>query len=102
TYLPLLEGYTATFPAAESEDGVVVGRASKPLQRGRSAPLQNQALVCDAKGGIRGLGVPEGDATSFASGISRNGTRISGFAVGENRVRACVLDKEGRQRKAGA
>src|SRR3954469_3317111 len=30
TYLPLLKGYTATFPAAVSDDGVVVGRASKP------------------------------------------------------------------------
>src|SRR4051795_10885225 len=30
TELPLLEGYTATFPAALSDDSRVVGRAGKP------------------------------------------------------------------------
>src|SRR6266852_9865532 len=34
TYLPLLKGYTATFPAAVSDDGLVVGRASKPAAPG--------------------------------------------------------------------
>ncbi len=44
TYLPLLEGYTATFPAAVSDDGVVVGRAANPRRR-------MSACRC----GIRGL-----------------------------------------------
>src|SRR5262249_6485189 len=42
TYLPLLKGYTATFPAAVSDDGLVVGRASKPAAPGARVPLRNQ------------------------------------------------------------
>ena len=41
TYLPLLAGYTATFPAAVSDGGRVVGRASKPgAARGGRPPAQ--------------------------------------------------------------
>jgi uncharacterized membrane protein len=100
TYLPLLPGYTATFPAAVSDDGVVVGRASKPAPRDVRIPLRNQAFIWDARGGIRGLGVLEGDWASFACGISRDGRRISGFSVGDNRVRACVWDRQGNSWKA--
>ena len=92
TYLPLLKGYTATFPAAVSDDGTVVGRASKPAPKGVRVPLRNQAFVWDAKGGIRGLGVLQDDWASLACGISRDGRRISGFSVGDNRNRACVWD----------
>src|SRR5580692_2328581 len=53
TYLPLLEGYTATFPAAVSDGGRVVGRASKPAPRGAVVPLRNQAFVWEAGTGIR-------------------------------------------------
>jgi uncharacterized membrane protein len=100
TYLPLLQGYTATFPAAVSDDGIVVGRASKPTPREVRIPLRNQAFIWDARGGMRGLGVAEGDWASFASGISRDGRRISGFSVGDNRVRACVWDRRGDSWKA--
>src|SRR4051812_44572866 len=34
TYLPLLKGYTATFPAAVSDGGLVAGRAGKPAAPG--------------------------------------------------------------------
>jgi uncharacterized membrane protein len=57
--------------------------------------MRNQAFLWDAPRGIRGLGVLEGDATSFACGISRDGRRISGYSVGEGRVRACIWDREG-------
>lgn len=100
TYLPLLKGYTATFPAAVADDGTVVGRASKPGAKGMRIPLRNQAFVWDAKGGIRGLGVLEGEWASFACGISRDGRRISGYSVGDNRVRACVWDRQGDSWKA--
>src|SRR5919112_451740 len=43
TYLPLLAGYTATFPAGVSDDGRVVGRASKPAPLGVLVPMRNQA-----------------------------------------------------------
>ena len=96
TYLPVLAGYTATFPAAVSDDGLVVGRASKPAPPGVPIPLRNQAFVWSAKTGIRGLGVLAGDAASFASGITRDGRRISGFSVGGGeRLRACVWERDG-------
>src|SRR5262249_13076488 len=37
----------------------------------------------------------EGDSASFASGISRDGRRISGYSVGDDRIRACVWDRDG-------
>jgi uncharacterized membrane protein len=95
TYLPLLEGYTATFPAAVSDDGLVVGRAGKPAPLGVRVPMRNQAFWWDAESGIHGLGVLDDDWASFATGVTRDGRRISGFSVGENRVRACVWDRQG-------
>jgi uncharacterized membrane protein len=94
TPLPLLPGYTATSPAAVSDDGLVVGRASKPAPAGVFVHLRNQAFVWDARKGIRGLGALPDDSASFASGVSSDGRRISGFSVGANRVRACVWDRE--------
>jgi uncharacterized membrane protein len=95
TYLPLLSGYTATFPAALSDAGRVVGRASKPAPPGGAVPMRNQAFVWEANIGIRGLGVLPDDAASIACGITRDGRRISGFSVGRDRIRACVWDQEG-------
>jgi uncharacterized membrane protein len=94
THLPLLQGYTATFPAAVSDEGLVVGHVAKPAVRGRLIPLLNQAFTWDARAGIRGIGVLEGDSSSFASGITRDGRRISGYSVGQDRVRACVWDRD--------
>ncbi len=95
TYLPTLAGYTATFPSALSDDGLVVGRAGKPAPPNVHVPLRNQAFVWDAKAGIRGLGALEEDNASFACGITRDGRRISGYSIGENRVRACYWEREG-------
>jgi uncharacterized membrane protein len=100
THLPLLKGYTATFPAAVSDNGLVVGYVSRPMVPGRRIPLSIQAFTWDARAGIRGLGVPEGDSTSFATGITRDGRRISGYSVGENRMSACVWDRDGEGWKA--
>jgi uncharacterized membrane protein len=101
-YLPLLEGYTATFPAAVSDGGRVVGRASKAAPPGGRVPLRNQAFVWEAGPGIRGLGALAEDTASFACGISRDGRRISGYSVGNNRVRACVWDQNGDRWKGVA
>ena len=100
THLPLLAGYTATFPAAVSDEGDVVGRSSKPAPPRVVVPMRNQAFVWDARNGIRGLGALEGDTASFASDITPDGKRISGFSVGNNRVRACLWDREGAGWKA--
>lgn len=97
--LPLLKGYTATFPAAISDSGVVVGRASKPAPQGVTVPLRNQAFVWEASKGMQGLGVLAGDLASFASDITRDGRRISGFSVGENRVRPCYWESAGSEWK---
>ena len=102
TYLPLLEGYTATFPAAVSDDGVIVGRAGKPAPPNVRVPLRNQGFVWDAKTGMRGLGVLEGDVTSAACGITRDGRRICGWSLGDNRMRACVWDRADATWKAVA
>jgi hypothetical protein len=100
--LPLLQGYTATFPAALSDDGVVVGRAGKPAPVGVVVPLRNQAFVWDAGSGMRGLGVLEGDTASFACDITADGRGISGFSIGDNRIRACIWERDGKGWKATA
>jgi uncharacterized membrane protein len=64
--------------------------------------LRNQAFVWDAKAGIRGLGTLKDDSASFATDITADGRRISGFSVGDNRVRACVWDRDGDGWKATA
>ncbi|QEH32830.1 hypothetical protein OJF2_13140 [Aquisphaera giovannonii] len=93
TAIPPLQGYTAVFPYAVSDGGTVVGRVSKPSLPGQVTPLRNQAFVWDAAGGIRGLGTLEGDSASLATDISRDGRRIAGFSIGDNRVRACYWDR---------
>jgi uncharacterized membrane protein len=95
TRVPLLAGYTATFPAGLSDDGLVVGRVSKAAAPGVRVHLRNQAFLWDARNGIRGLGALKDDAASFASGVSSDGRLISGFSVGPDRVRACVWQRDG-------
>jgi uncharacterized membrane protein len=95
TTIPRLQGYTAVFPYAVSDDGTVVGRVSKPSIPGLAIHLRNQAFAWDAASGIRGLGALDGDSASFATDISRDGRRIAGFSVGDNRVRACYWDRRG-------
>ncbi len=101
TYLLPPEGYTAAFPAAVSDDGVVVGHAGKPAPPGRVA-LRNQAFVWDAKTGMHGLGVLADDVVSYAFDITADSRRISGFSVGTNRVRACIWDRDGAGWKGAA
>ncbi len=100
THLPMLEGYTATSPAGVSDDGLVVGYVSRPISPERRGTGSNQAFVWDVRAGIRGIGMPEGDVSSFASGISRDGRRISGYSVGPNRKRACIWERDGEAWKA--
>jgi hypothetical protein len=93
--LPLLAGYTATFPAAISDTGLVVGRVAKPAPRGQRVYLRTQAFIWDEATGIHGLGVLKDDITSFASGVTRDGTCVSGVSIGDNRIRACVWERAG-------
>lgn len=100
--VPLLQGYTATMPADLSENGVVVGRASRPQydKKGNRVPLPGVAFVWDEKTGIRGLGTLPDDAVSQADAVSADGNVISGISIGPNRVRACVWEKSGDTWKA--
>lgn len=93
--IPLLKGYTATFPLAISDGGTVVGRSSKPGRSGERIPLRNQGFIWDREKGIRGLGVIEGDWSSIATAISADGSVIAGYSVGDNQVRVCVWEKDG-------
>jgi uncharacterized membrane protein len=99
TRLPLLPGYTATEPAGISDTGLVVGRAGKPVQPGARVHMRNQAFVWDAMTGIHGIGTLHDDSASYACGVSRDGTCISGVSVGDGRVRACVWDRVGNDWK---
>ncbi len=101
TYLPPPQGYTAAFPAAVSDDGVVVGHAGKPAPRGQ-VPLRSQAFVWDAKTGMHVLGVLADDIVSYACDISADSRRICGYSVGTNRVRACVWERDGAGWKGAA
>jgi probable HAF family extracellular repeat protein len=100
--LPLLTGYTATHPASVSDTGLVVGRVSKPGTPGRRVHLRNQAFVWDEAKGIRGLGTLPDDNASLASSVTLDGTCISGFSVGDNRIRACIWERDGDAWKATA
>ncbi|WP_435016415.1 HAF repeat-containing protein [Tundrisphaera sp. TA3] len=94
--LPLLPTYTFTFPAALSDTGLVVGHVGKPPGRpGTRVLMRTQAFAWDEAGGIRGLGVLPDDWASIASGVTRDGRCISGYSVGENRVRACIWERDG-------
>lgn len=99
TRLPLLPTYTATFPAAVSDAGLVVGRAGKPATGGQRIRMQNQAFTWTEADGIRPLPTLPDDWASFATGISRDGNWISGLSVGDNRMTPCVwerINEEGR------
>ena len=93
--LPLLAGYTTTQPAAISDTGLVVGRAGKPAAPGQKVHLRNQAFIWDEMAGIRGLGALQDDSASFACGVTRDGTCVSGVSIGDGRARACVWERAG-------
>ena len=90
TRLPLLPTYTSTFPAAVSDTGLVVGRASKPGSTRARVLMQNQAFVWTEADGIRPLPSFPDDLASFATGISRDGLWVSGLVIAENRMTPCV------------
>ena len=93
TYLPLLKGYRR--PSRPPQRcGLVVGRQSK------SAPSRGSST--DAQPGVP-LGPRPASAASAwwrATGPRspadpRDGRRISGYSVGDDRVRACVWERDG-------
>ncbi len=92
TDLPLLEGFTNTEAFALSDNGLVVGLASRPVG---TAGGSLTAIVWDSTSGkISNLGFPEGYSASHAQDISADGTRITGYVNGAEPVRMqpCVWD----------
>ena len=57
--------------------------------------LRNQAFIWEEAAGIRGLGALKDDLASFACGVTRDGTCISGVSIGDGRIRACVWERVG-------
>ena len=93
TRIPLLPTYTATFPTAVSDDGLVVGRCGKPGMQGRRVRMSNQAFTWTAADGIKPLASLPDDWASFAGGVSRDGNWIAGLSVGDDRMSPCVWER---------
>jgi probable HAF family extracellular repeat protein len=94
--IPLLPGYTSTFPTALSDNELVVGYCSKPIkQPGNPGPLTLQAFVWNpTTGAMTGLPVPAGFERNLAHGISADGSRISGVCGGSDySMIACIWEK---------
>jgi hypothetical protein len=51
---------------------------------------------------MQGLGVLADDFVSYARDISADSRRISGYSAGDNRVRACIWDRDGAGWKGAA
>lgn len=102
TQLPILEGYTATFPLAVGDNGRVTGRVAKPAPPGRHVLMRTQAFVWEKGKPIQGLGVLEGDEASMATGISRDGSIVVGASLGHNIMRACIWELKDGAWKATA
>jgi uncharacterized membrane protein len=93
--MPLLDGYTALFPQAISDNGLAVGRVMKPMKTLGDPGYGNiQAFIWNAKTGkTEGLGIPRDFERSLAYGITPDGTRISGVVGGAGKTCVCIWDK---------
>jgi uncharacterized membrane protein len=88
--IPILEGYTNVEAEALSDQGLVVGFASRPI-RGEGGSLT--AMIWDsASGKVTNLGCPEGYVGSHAQDINADGTRITGYVTGAEpaRMQPCL------------
>lgn len=88
--VPVLSGYTNTEIQALSDNGFVVGYASRPIGNPQGSIT---AILWDSTSGkILDLGKPAGDVGSHAQDICADGSRITGYSTGANpaRMRPCV------------
>ncbi len=88
--LPLVEGYTNVVAEAISDNGLVVGFASRRIGHPEGSLI---GFVWDSRTGkATKLPPHDGDNASHAQDISADGTRISGYTTGANppRLRPCV------------
>lgn len=88
--IPKLEGYTNLEAVALSDNGRVVGFASRPAGSGSGGLA---AIVWDAATNeVKRLGCPDGYVGSHAQDITSDGTRITGYVTGAEpaRMQPCL------------
>jgi probable HAF family extracellular repeat protein len=89
--VPVLEGYTANWAEGVSDNGLVIGAATRPVgSRGGSMQAFAWNTTTDQ---VEGLGTLPGDASSYAWSVSEDGSRIAGHSVGLGRIRPCIWEK---------
>lgn len=89
---PLPEGYTNVEIAALSDNNLVVGRTTRPV--GAKDGSLRAILWNVQKATVELLPRPEGDLACDAQDISSDGTRITGYATGPERLRPAVWIKD--------
>lgn len=90
--VPLAEGYTNVEVAAISDNNFVVGRTTRPV--GHEDGSLRGYLWNVQKPSIQLLPRPEGDTACDAQDINSDGTRITGYATGPERLRPVVWIKD--------
>jgi uncharacterized membrane protein len=90
--MPLMEGYTATFPSDVSDEGLVVGWVSRPPRMRRPGP-QSQGVVWEVGTDLKPLGTLEGDLASMATGVTADGKTITGYSLGRASRRPCSWER---------
>jgi uncharacterized membrane protein len=90
--LPKLEGYSNLEAEGVSDNGLVIGYASRPIG---AAGGSTTAFVWDSRiRVISDLGKLPGDVNAHAQDISADGTRVTGYSLGADpaRLRPCVWE----------
>ncbi|MFO0940222.1 MAG: hypothetical protein U0930_05590 [Pirellulales bacterium] len=90
--VPLPDGFTNVEAAALSDNNIVVGRTTKPL----GAEDGSLRAFCwnVQKSNVELLPRPEGDLSCDAQDITSDGTRITGYVTGPERLRPAVWIKD--------
>lgn len=99
TRVPLLDGYTNTEVCALSDNGLVVGYASRPIGNPEGSLT---GFVWDSKTGAMTRLMPAGnDVSCHAQSISSAGDRITGYTAGSepSRMLPCVWDWNQSEKK---
>ena len=99
TRVPLLDGYSNIEVLALSDNGLVVGYASRPLGHPQGSLT---GFVWDSKTGEMTRLMPDGnDVSCHAQSISAAGNRITGYTAGSepSRMLPCVWDWNQSEKK---
>jgi uncharacterized membrane protein len=90
--VPKLEGYTSNHLEGVSDNGNVIGAATRPLGSNGGG---FQGFVWNATTErLEGLGALPGHTSSYAWSISHDGNRIAGHSVGNGEIIPCIWDRK--------